>query len=61
MSAPWSTAQRMPVATCSVNGTAAAAPNPTEIERSSASGATPIMPVPSAWPRPAASDATHEP
>jgi len=61
MSAPLSTAQRMPLATCSVNGTRAAAPKPTEIDRRFASGATPIMPVPSAAPRPAANDATQEP
>ncbi len=59
MSAPLSTAQRMPFATCSVNGTAAAAPKPTEMERRLASGATPIMPCPVGGAASAASEATR--
>ena len=61
MSAPLSTAQRMPSATWSTNGTAAEDPKPTEIESRSASGATPIIPVSAPVPRAAAREATQLP
>jgi len=60
-SAPLSTDQRIASAICSTNGTVAAEPKPTDTAMSSASGATPIIPVPGPVPRAAASEATQLP
>ena len=60
-SAPLSTDHRIASAICSLNGTVADAPKPTETASSSASGATPIIPADGPVPRAAASEATQLP
>ena len=59
--APSSTAHRSASTICSVKGFEVVAPKPTEMESSSASGATPIIPRPLPVPREAASEATQLP
>jgi hypothetical protein len=60
-SAPLSTDQWMASAICWMNDTEEVPPNPTETDRSSASGATPIIPRPSPVPRAPAREATQLP